>query len=81
MHYTMKKKPWTKDKLPFWLMDAMWYYVVLRRSPWPDFASPPAQSDMIAALRWLWTDYVKGGSKYRLSGDRQRVELTANAGS
>jgi lipopolysaccharide biosynthesis glycosyltransferase len=53
-HYSHEHKPWGPKKQPFWIADAFWYWRVLRRSPWPDFAHPITVQQVNEGLRWLY---------------------------
>jgi lipopolysaccharide biosynthesis glycosyltransferase len=53
-HYNYKDKPWGPKKREFWIADSFWYWRILRRSPWPDFAHPITVRHINKGLRWLY---------------------------
>jgi lipopolysaccharide biosynthesis glycosyltransferase len=79
-HYSNRSKPWGPEKAPFWLVDAFWYWRVMRRSPWPDFAHPIKLPDVGEGLRWLYRVYLARRPSYRLSDDEFQLERVPKIG-
>ena len=55
-HPTTKNKPWQRGRRPHMLTDGIWYWRVLRNSPWPDFAARPTIKDFVRTAQWYWTN-------------------------
>jgi lipopolysaccharide biosynthesis glycosyltransferase len=73
-HYSYDQKPWGPKKRPFWVGDGFWYWRMLRRSPWPDFARPITFQDVRKGLRWLYRTRFSKRASHRLSDDGFRLE-------
>ena len=55
-HPTTRDKPWLSTRRPHMLVDGIWYWRVLRNSPWPDFAGRPTVKHVMQAAKWHWAN-------------------------